>query len=240
MQDPPEIKLTKDQQDRLNAIPAKLDDILRDYEPIRKAYEAQKALDPNTPTNPLVLQRMVFRLKLNDFAAEVVKIRVNINQSLGLNGDQFRDHLESDARNFKKWLSATLSRKIHKNHLSFLDWAAVEKAVDDEVDFWVGEEQRAIPVPLSWEPVSNEAEPTETQQRTQQTGDPWNLRLSRARKSANLSRPKLALRIKTGGFILSPDSIKKHEEGKAYPKASARQAYSNAFNVPIEDLFPPA
>jgi hypothetical protein len=54
MPDSPELSLTQNQQDRLNAIIGqKLDDCLRDYEKIRKA----RAANPHGPTRPLELQR---------------------------------------------------------------------------------------------------------------------------------------------------------------------------------------
>jgi hypothetical protein len=149
MPDLPNRRFTKSQQGSLDDIPGKLDDILTGYEKIRKAYEAQKALDPNTPTNPLVLQGPLLKDKFREFVVAVVRLWVNINQSLRL--DQFRDQLESDARDFKKWLSEELRRRIHKDHLPFLDWAAIEKAVDGEVAYWVEEKQRSIPVPRPWE-----------------------------------------------------------------------------------------
>ncbi len=80
-----------------------------------------------------------------------------------------------------------------------------------------------------WTSVVNLARDSETAS--------WNLRLREARERAKLSRPALALKLKSAGTSITDEAIKKHEEGKACPKPELRRAYAQALEVPEAELF---
>jgi DNA-binding XRE family transcriptional regulator len=57
--------------------------------------------------------------------------------------------------------------------------------------------------------------------------------LKDARKKASLSRPDAAREL-----LVDPDTIKKHEEGKAFPRSALRAAYATLYKKSENELFP--
>jgi hypothetical protein len=52
-----------------------------------------------------------------------------------------------------------------------------------------------------------------------------------------LSRPGAAQRLKEHGVQITPDALKKHEEGAAKPRAEVRRAYAKIYNTSEAALF---
>jgi hypothetical protein len=145
MPDSPERSLTQSQRERLNAIIGqKLDDCLRDYEKIRKA----RAANPHGPTRPLELQRR--QPDIEELGREGVRVYVGAFFSTG-SVDHFRNQLESASDEFLTCFLAELHRRVSEEHWPFLNWAAIETALHDEVARWVGEKRRTVPVLRPWE-----------------------------------------------------------------------------------------
>jgi hypothetical protein len=98
----------------------------------------------------------------------------------------------------------------------------------------------------SYQPAATECEPIVAENISLRQGevpvgvegkDPWNKRLRAARVRAKLSRPGAANKLKTHGVQLTPDAIKKHEEGAAMPRPEVRQAYSVIYATAEATLF---
>src|SRR6266849_2227696 len=160
MSDSPKSRLTQSQQDRLSAIVGqKLDDCLRDYEKIRKA----RAANPHGPTRPLELQRR--QPDLEELVREGVRVYVGAFFSTD-SADQFRNELESASDEFLNCFLAELHRRVSEEHWPFLDWAAIETALHNEVARWTEEKRRAVPATRPWESADGnnaqqvEVEPT--------------------------------------------------------------------------------
>jgi hypothetical protein len=69
------------------------------------------------------------------------------------------------------------------------------------------------------------------------TSKPWNQRLRVARENAELSRPKVMNRLRLHGITITPDAIKKHEEGLAKPRPAVQKAYAAIYNITEPELF---
>jgi hypothetical protein len=85
--------------------------------------------------------------------------------------------------------------------------------------------------------ASNPAESAKKPELTAST-EPWNVRLSAARKYAKLSRPAVALKLKAGDGAVTAEAIKKHEEGKSKPKPATRRAYAKIYKAAEQTIFP--
>jgi hypothetical protein len=68
--------------------------------------------------------------------------------------------------------------------------------------------------------------------------EPWHIKLRAARNKANLSRTGAAKSLKTKGIQITPDAIKKHEEGAAMPRPNVRRGYESIYTISEGEIFP--
>jgi len=65
----------------------------------------------------------------------------------------------------------------------------------------------------------------------------WSMRLREARKKAGWSRPQVVQRLKAQDVKITPDAVKKHEEGAASPRPQVRIAYAAIYRISEDELF---